>query len=116
MKIPYAKICDTVSLYSDSTLNETGAIRKIVYDVTAIRKNKNKLTLTLNAHRADGSGMPFMNTQDVTNLSLTSKLEQIGSTIDHYYIKLRPGYIDENDNIVYTGDEEQYDIGRGAAE
>lgn len=112
--IDYKQICNAVSLYANSDTNDTGAVNKIVYDLTAIRKDKNSWTLSLNAHRADGTGTPFMNTQNVNNLSLVSKLKQIAGVMDHYYVYLRTGYINDAGDIVYTGEEEEYDIGRKA--
>lgn len=110
--ITYQQICNSVSLYANSDANDTKAVNKIVYDITAIRKNKNVWTMSLNAHRLDGSGMPFSNTQEVNNLNLTNKLKQIGNMMDHYYVYIRAGYIDNEDKIVYTGEEEEYDIGK----
>lgn len=87
-------------------------MRKIIYEITAIRKNKNKLTLTVNAHRADGDGIPFIHTDEVSNMGLVNKLNMIGKEMDHYYIKLRPGHTDFDGNICFTGDEETVDIGK----
>lgn len=112
--VNYKQICEAVSLYANSDINDTKAVNKIVYDITAIRKNKNDWTLTLNAHRLDGSGMPFSNTQVISNLNMVKKLKQIGGVMDHYHVFLRPGYINDFGDIVYTGEEIGYDIGKEA--
>ena len=106
MLLTYKDIESAVSLFADSDINESDHPNKIVYSINCSRRNKNSWFMTVDAHKADGSGMPFSNTQKISNLNLVSRINRIAKLDDKgFNIIIRYGTMNENDEIDSVGEE-----------
>lgn len=106
MLLTYNDIKSAVSLYADNEMNETNAVNKILYTISCTRKNDGVWYVTVNAQRADGSGVPFTNTQQISNLNLISKINRIAKSVEGgFTVRVREGILDSSDDIASVGDE-----------
>lgn len=106
MLLTYKDIESAVSLFVDSDINETKAVNKFVYSINCSRRDKNSWFMTVDAHRAGGSGKGFSNTQMISNLNLVSRINRIAKLDNEgFNIRIRYGEMNEDNEIVSIGEE-----------